>query len=110
MAFFAVIPRAQASWPICSAPRWGEMSAGMFPTPGPGLHTGPPRTGLVMWQPQPGMRLVKMNLQGEQAPYPTGGNSNLCALEDTKSAITKAEMEVSRQSPCQVLAGPKSRS
>lgn len=63
-----------------------------------------------MWQPQPGMRLVKMNLQGEQAPYPTGGNSNLCALEDTKSAITKAEMEVSRQSPCQVLAGPKSRS
>eukprot|EP00435_Cladocopium_sp_Y103_P004227 s892_g1.t1 len=66
-----------ASWPNCSAPRctgW-KMSAGMFPTPGPGLHTGPPRTGLVMWQPQPGMRLVKMNLQGEQAPYPTGGNS-----------------------------------
>lgn len=39
----------------------------MFPTPGPGMHGGPPRTGLVMWQPQPGMRCVKMNLQGEQA-------------------------------------------
>mmetsp|Transcript_45237 Transcript_45237/g.84420 ORF Transcript_45237/g.84420 Transcript_45237/m.84420 type:complete len:88 (-) Transcript_45237:126-389(-) len=86
------------------------MSSGMFPTPGPGVHGGPPRTGMVMWQPQPGMRLVKMNLQGEQAPYPTGSAaSTLCALEDAKSAITKAEMEISTTAACQVLAGPQRR-
>eukprot|EP00439_Symbiodinium_sp_Y106_P051512 s1744_g6.t2 len=87
-----------------------DMSSGMFPTPGPGVHGGPPRTGMVMWQPQPGVRLVKMNLQGEQAPYPTGSaGSTLCALEDTKSAITKAEMEIKPGTACQVLAGPQSR-
>eukprot|EP00442_Polarella_glacialis_P012741 CAMPEP_0115099466 /NCGR_PEP_ID=MMETSP0227-20121206/31861_1 /TAXON_ID=89957 /ORGANISM="Polarella glacialis, Strain CCMP 1383" /LENGTH=87 /DNA_ID=CAMNT_0002494447 /DNA_START=85 /DNA_END=348 /DNA_ORIENTATION=+ len=86
------------------------MSAGMFPTSAPGMHGPPPKTGLVMWQPTPGVRLMRLDLQGEQAPGPSGGMSgSLCALDDAKDAVSKGRAQLSETAPCQLLAGPRRR-